>query len=238
MNKVWLVTGSASGYSRLLWMRFYPRQTLTTLIRGLESALATWPESPVLNVNLVPRVSWNADRFGRVGDRLVLRECAPAAPDPHARTQCNAEHARSIRPEARRRTHPDHCRQISRESPPVADVPLADRSLRASLAHDRPIRPHRGASDAYRVAANTAILALQESPPIRLKALVRRRALAAIPTLADLLRRSTRTQEIGFHDCTRQRRQAVGLEIDGRQSKQSTLRLVPRSSSPRGGVDP
>jgi len=26
------------GYSRLLWMRFYPRQTLTTLIRGLESA--------------------------------------------------------------------------------------------------------------------------------------------------------------------------------------------------------
>ena len=48
MNKVWLVTGSASGYSRLLWMRFYPRQTLTTLIRGLESALATWPESPVL----------------------------------------------------------------------------------------------------------------------------------------------------------------------------------------------
>jgi len=26
------------GYSRLLWMRFYPRQTLPTLIRGLESA--------------------------------------------------------------------------------------------------------------------------------------------------------------------------------------------------------
>ena len=26
------------GYSRLLWMRFYARQTLTTLIRGLESA--------------------------------------------------------------------------------------------------------------------------------------------------------------------------------------------------------
>jgi transposase len=26
------------GYSRLLWMRFYPRQTMTTLIRGLESA--------------------------------------------------------------------------------------------------------------------------------------------------------------------------------------------------------
>jgi transposase len=26
------------GYSRLLWIRFYPRQTMTTLIRGLESA--------------------------------------------------------------------------------------------------------------------------------------------------------------------------------------------------------
>jgi transposase len=26
------------GYSRLLWLRFYPRQTMTTLIRGLESA--------------------------------------------------------------------------------------------------------------------------------------------------------------------------------------------------------
>jgi transposase len=26
------------GYSRLLWMRFYPRQNMTTLIRGLESA--------------------------------------------------------------------------------------------------------------------------------------------------------------------------------------------------------
>ena len=26
------------GYSRLLWMHFYPRQTMTTLIRGLESA--------------------------------------------------------------------------------------------------------------------------------------------------------------------------------------------------------
>ena len=26
------------GYSRLLWMQFYPRQTMTTLIRGLESA--------------------------------------------------------------------------------------------------------------------------------------------------------------------------------------------------------
>ena len=28
------------GYSRLLWLRFYPRQTMAVLIRGLEEAFA------------------------------------------------------------------------------------------------------------------------------------------------------------------------------------------------------
>jgi hypothetical protein len=28
------------GYSRLMWVRFYPRQTMTVLTRGLEEACA------------------------------------------------------------------------------------------------------------------------------------------------------------------------------------------------------
>jgi transposase len=34
------------GYSRLLWVRFYPRQTLQTLILGLETCFASWGGVP------------------------------------------------------------------------------------------------------------------------------------------------------------------------------------------------
>jgi transposase len=34
------------GYSRLLWLKFYPRQTLATVITGLEEAFASWGGVP------------------------------------------------------------------------------------------------------------------------------------------------------------------------------------------------
>jgi transposase len=34
------------GYSRLLWLKFYPRQTLATVIAGLEEAFASWGGVP------------------------------------------------------------------------------------------------------------------------------------------------------------------------------------------------
>ena len=34
------------GYSRLLWVRFYPRQTMQTLMHGLETAFTAWGGVP------------------------------------------------------------------------------------------------------------------------------------------------------------------------------------------------
>jgi transposase len=56
------------GYSRLLWMRFYPRQTMTTLIRGLESAFEFFGGVPQeLLFDQMRSVVLSDERFGGCG---------------------------------------------------------------------------------------------------------------------------------------------------------------------------
>ena len=59
------------GYSRLLWLRFYPRQTMQTLFRGLESAFESFGGVPKeLLFDQMRSVVLSDDRLG--GQGLVL----------------------------------------------------------------------------------------------------------------------------------------------------------------------
>ena len=59
------------GYSRLLWMQFYPRQTITTLIRGLERAFGFFGGVPQeLLFDQMRSVVLSDERFG--GNGLIM----------------------------------------------------------------------------------------------------------------------------------------------------------------------